>query len=101
MPYLANAELVRVRTSAEEPHIIAHFPPSWGSLGFCDLSTWASSCSKALVTFWLWRALASVKEQLNLSASFLPSSALTCRCSGRRSLLLPTMTSGIHSTPYF
>ena len=81
-------------------HITAHLLPPVGSLGFCDFSISAIMRSKALDTFSLYRALASVHTQRNSSAIFFPSSAVTCRCSGRKSLLLPTMTRGTQSAPY-
>ena len=79
--------------------MIEHLPPSAGALGFCDFSISSMSSSKALATWTSYRALASVQAQPNLSASFLPSSVLTWRCSGRRSLLLPTMQMGTFSLP--
>ena len=80
-------------------HIRTHFPPPVGWLGFWDFSISPIICSKALATLVFNRALASVKLQLNSSASFFPSSTGTCRCSGLRSLLLPTITSGTQSAP--
>ena len=76
-----------------------HFVPPVGSPGFCDFSTSAIMSSKAFETFSLYRALASVHAHLNSSARALPFSGWTCRCSGLRSLLLPTMTMGTHSVP--
>jgi len=95
-----------IRTSnpsqANTPHHIISqvFPPPVGSLGFWAFSICPIMSSNALVTFSLNRALASVLAHLNSSASFLPSSTVTWRCSGRKSLLLPTMTMGTHSEPY-
>jgi len=81
-------------------HIRVHLPPPVGWLGFWDFSISAIISSKAFVTLVFSRALASVKPQLNSSASFRPSSTGTCLCSGLRSLLLPTMTSGTQSAPW-
>ena len=81
-------------------HIRTHFIPPVGRLGSFDFSISVIICSKALATLVFNRALASVKPQLNSSASFLPSSTGTCRCSDLRSLLLPTMTSGTQSAPF-
>lgn len=72
---------------------------SGASPGFCDFSICAIKSSNARPTFSLYRALASVHPHWIVSDSFLPSSGLTCRCSGRRSLLLPTMTMGTDSVP--
>lgn len=72
---------------------------SGASPGFCDFSICPTRSSKARPTFSLYRALASVHPHWSLSDSFFPSSGLTCRCSGRRSLLLPTMTMGTDSVP--
>lgn len=72
---------------------------SGASPGFCDFSIWPMSISNALPTFSLYRALASVHPHWIFSESFCPSSAVTWRCSGRRSLLLPTMTIGTDSVP--
>ena len=81
------------------PHMMRQLLFSGASPGFCDFSIWAISSSKARPTFSLYRALASVHPHWSFSDSFLPSSALTCRCSGRKSLLLPTMTIGTDSVP--
>lgn len=90
----------RTIASFEVYHMTAHLLPPVGSLGFCDFSICPIMSSNALVTFSLYRALASVHAQAHFSASCLPSSGVTWRCSGRRSLLLPTITTGTHSVPY-
>ena len=83
------------------PYMSLHFEPPDVSLAFCGFSISAIISSKALETFELSRALASVKLQRNSSASLAPSGAGTCLCSGFRSLLLPTITSGTQSAPCF
>ena len=88
-----------ISSPSSSPHISSHLPLSVGVLGFWDFSTSSMSSSNALETFSSYRALASVQAQPTLSASFLPSSELTCRCSGRRSLLLPVMQMGTLSVP--
>ena len=90
------------RPTSEERnnYIIEQVRPPVGSLGFCAFSTSAIMSSNALVTFSLYRALASVQAHRNSVPSCFPSSIDTCRCSGRRSLLFPTMTRGTHSAPY-
>jgi hypothetical protein len=82
------------------PYIRTHLESPDGSLGFSPFSICSIMSSNDLVTFSLYRALASVKAHLNFSASSLPFSTVTWRCSGRRSLLLPTMVIGTHSVPY-
>ena len=81
------------------PHIRIHLESPEGSLGFSPFSICSTISSNALVTFSLYRALASVKTHLNFSANSLPCSAVTWRCSGRRSLLLPTIVIGTQSVP--
>ena len=76
------------------------FPPPVGLFGSRDFSVSESISSNAFVTLELSLALASVKLQLNSPASFKPSSAGTCRSSGFRSLLFPTITIGAHFSPY-
>lgn len=80
-------------------YITMHLFPPVGSPGFWDFSTSAIINSNAFDTFSLYRALASVQAHLNSSANALPSSGCTCLCSGLRSLLFPTITSGTHSVP--
>lgn len=73
----------------------------WGaSPGACAFSISAIISSNALATLVSYAALASVQPHCSLSPSLRPSSTLTWRCSGRRSLLLPTMTMGTDSVPW-
>ena len=69
------------------------------SPGFCDFSICAIMSSNALATLLSYAALASVHPHLNFSDNLRPSSRLTCRCSGRKSLLFPTITIGTDSVP--
>ena len=89
-----------IHHKADTVYMTLHLLPPVGSPGFCDFSISAIICSNAFPTLLFNRALASVKLQLNSSASFLPSSAWTWRWSALRSLLFPTMTKGTQSAPY-
>lgn len=80
-------------------YMTEHDFPSWASAGFWDFSICPIRSSKALETFSLYLALASVHPHWYFSDSLLPSSAVTWRCSGRRSLLFPTITIGTVSVP--
>lgn len=82
-------------------HIKTHLLPPTSSPGFCVFSICPINSSNALATFSSYLALASVHAHLNFSQSAFPSSGVTCRCSGRRSDLLPTMQMGTESVPYF
>ena len=80
-------------------HIMQHLFPPVGLLGSRDFSVSETTSSKALATLELSLALASVKLQLKVRASCSPSSAGTCRSSGLRSLLFPTIAIGAHDSP--
>lgn len=81
------------------PHITTHLLPPGGSLGLLDFSISPIIISNDFDTFSLYLALASVHGHLNSSPNFLPCSDVTCRCSGRKSDLLPTMIMGTQSAP--
>lgn len=80
-------------------YIKAHLFPPVGWDGFWDFSICPIIKSNALETLKSRKALASVKAQWMSSANCRPSSRETWRCSGFKSLLLPTITKGTSSAP--
>lgn len=80
-------------------HITVHLLPPVGWDGFWDRSISPIIRSNVLSTLYPRRALASVNAQLNSSPNCRPSSRETCRCSGLRSLLFPTIARGTESAP--
>lgn len=100
-PYcdVMSYSVMRLVLCFKPPHITTHLLPPGGSLGLLDFSISPIIISNDFDTFSLYLALASVHGHLNSSPSFLPCSDVTCRCSGRKSDLLPTMIMGTQSAP--